>query len=47
MHPEVIENNNVPCPECGMSLDRVDISLPFSNTKYVCPMHPEIVVVVL
>jgi P-type Cu+ transporter len=42
MCPEVRESKPVPCPSCGMALER---ETPISNTRteYTCPMHPEIV----
>jgi len=43
MHPEVMEEKNVPCPQCGMALEPLVPSLPASRTEYTCPMHPEIV----
>ena len=42
MCPEVRETKPVPCPSCGMALEREN---PLSPTRmeYTCPMHPEIV----
>jgi Cu+-exporting ATPase len=42
MCPEVREPKPVPCPSCGMALEREN-PLPASRTEYTCPMHPEIV----
>ena len=42
MCPEVRESKPVPCPSCGMALERESV-LPVSRTEYTCPMHPEIV----
>jgi len=43
MCPEVRESAPVPCPKCGMALDRESPALPAMTTEYTCPMHPEIV----
>ena len=43
MHPEVLEDKNVPCPKCGMALEPLVFTLPASRTEYACPMHPEVV----
>ncbi|HSZ60638.1 MAG TPA: heavy metal translocating P-type ATPase [Terriglobales bacterium] len=43
MCPEVRESAPVPCPKCGMALDRESFALPATTTEYTCPMHPEIV----
>jgi Cu+-exporting ATPase len=42
MCPEVRETKPIPCPSCGMALER---ETPVLNTRveYTCPMHPEIV----
>ncbi|HEV2399146.1 MAG TPA: heavy metal translocating P-type ATPase [Candidatus Sulfotelmatobacter sp.] len=42
MCPEVRETKPVPCPSCGMALEREN-PLPATRTEYTCPMHPEIV----
>ena len=42
MCPKVRESKPVPCPSCGMALERESV-LPVSRTEYTCPMHPEIV----
>jgi Cu+-exporting ATPase len=42
MCPGVVENEPVPCPHCGMALERVQ-SLSFEQAvQYTCPMHPEV-----
>lgn len=43
MHPDVREHEQVPCPDCGMALEPVEIQMPATKTEYTCPMHPEIV----
>ncbi len=43
MCPEVRESTSVPCPKCGMALERESFALPATTTEYTCPMHPEIV----
>jgi Cu+-exporting ATPase len=43
MHPEVRTSRPVPCPKCGMALERVDVAAPVTKTEWTCPMHPEIV----
>jgi P-type Cu+ transporter len=42
MCPEVHESKPVPCPKCGMALER-ETPLPSAHTEYTCPMHPQIV----
>jgi P-type Cu+ transporter len=42
MCPEVRETKPVPCPSCGMALEREN-PIPTTRTEYTCPMHPEIV----
>jgi P-type Cu+ transporter len=42
MCPEVRESKPVPCPSCGMRLER-EIPVASSRIEYTCPMHPEIV----
>jgi Cu+-exporting ATPase len=42
MCPGVVEDKPVPCPHCGMALERVQ-ALSFGQAvQYTCPMHPEI-----
>jgi len=43
MCPEVRESAPVPCPKCGMALERESLAFPTTTTEYTCPMHPEIV----
>ena len=43
MCPEVVEDEPVPCPHCGMALERVQPVTFGSAVRYTCPMHPEIV----
>ncbi len=42
MCPEVRETKQVPCPSCGMALER-ESPVAFTRIEYTCPMHPEIV----
>jgi Cu+-exporting ATPase len=42
MCPEVRETKQVPCPSCGMALER-EVPLATMRTEYTCPMHPEVV----
>jgi Cu+-exporting ATPase len=42
MCPEVRESKPVPCPSCGMALER-ELPVTSSRVEYTCPMHPEIV----
>ena len=43
MCPEVRESRQVPCPKCGMALERETPAALGSKTEWTCPMHPEIV----
>ena len=43
MHPEIRQDHPGSCPKCGMALEPVAPTQPFSKTEYVCPMHPQIV----
>jgi Cu+-exporting ATPase len=43
MCPDVLEEKPVPCPKCGMALERASFLPPQTKTDYVCPMHPEVV----
>ncbi|MGD2127697.1 MAG: copper-translocating P-type ATPase [Lysobacterales bacterium] len=43
MCPGVVEDEPVPCPHCGMALERVVTPTLARKTKYTCPMHPEVV----
>ena len=42
MCPEVKETKPVPCPSCGMALER-ETPVAATKTEYTCPMHPQIV----
>ena len=42
MCPDVRESKPVPCPKCGMALER-ETPLVATRVEYTCPMHPEIV----
>jgi P-type Cu+ transporter len=42
MCPEVRESKPVPCPRCGMALER-ESPVASSRLEYTCPMHPEII----
>jgi Cu+-exporting ATPase len=42
MCPEVRESKPVPCPRCGMALER-EIPIASSGAQYTCPMHSQIV----
>jgi P-type Cu+ transporter len=42
MCPEVRESKPVPCPSCGMALER-ELPVTSNRVEYTCPMHPEIV----
>ncbi|MEJ2400525.1 MAG: copper-translocating P-type ATPase [Xanthomonadales bacterium] len=42
MCPDVLEDEPVPCPHCGMALERVGAAVPGEGMEYTCPMHPEI-----
>jgi Cu+-exporting ATPase len=43
MCPEVLEQEPVPCPKCGMALESASPPTLLSRTQYTCPMHPEVV----
>lgn len=43
MCPEVLEDEPVPCPKCGMALEPASPLQAGTRTEYVCPMHPEVV----
>jgi Cu+-exporting ATPase len=43
MCPGVVEDVPVPCPHCGMALERVQSLSLGQPTRYSCPMHPEVV----
>ncbi|MBT8063664.1 MAG: copper-translocating P-type ATPase [Gammaproteobacteria bacterium] len=43
MCPDVLEDEAVPCPHCGMALERVVSAVPGQQAAFTCPMHPEIV----
>ncbi len=43
MHSEIRQDHPGSCPICGMALEPVAPTQPFSKTEYVCPMHPQIV----
>jgi len=43
MCPGVVEDEPVPCPHCGMALERVGAALPGQDLEWRCPMHPEVV----
>ena len=43
MDPEIVRNEPVSCPKCGMALEPMTPAAPASRTEYTCPMHPEIV----
>ena len=42
MCPGVVEDRPVPCPRCGMALEKVPEPAFGRPTQYTCPMHPEI-----
>jgi P-type Cu+ transporter len=42
MCPEVRVTKQVPCPSCGMALER-ESPVAVTRIEYTCPMHPEIV----
>jgi Cu+-exporting ATPase len=42
MCPEVRASRPVPCPKCGMALERESTGIS-SHLEYTCPMHPEVV----
>ena len=43
MCPGVAEDEPVPCPHCGMALERVQPVSFGQPLRYTCPMHPEVV----
>ncbi len=43
MCPDVLEQEPVPCPSCGMALEPAAPALFPTSVRYTCPMHPEIV----
>jgi Cu+-exporting ATPase len=43
MCPDVLEDTPVPCPHCGMALEKVVSPLAAAAVSYTCPMHPEVV----
>jgi Cu+-exporting ATPase len=43
MHPEVQQEGQGSCPNCGMALEPCIPSITPSKTEWTCPMHPEIV----
>ena len=43
MCPDVLEDTPVPCPHCGMALERVRPVTIGQGLQYTCPMHPEVV----
>jgi Cu+-exporting ATPase len=43
MDPEVRQQEPGSCPKCGMVLEPMTVTAPFTKIEYVCPMHPEIV----
>jgi Cu+-exporting ATPase len=42
MCPEVREDAPVPCPKCGMALER-ETPVVLGRIEYTCPMHPQII----
>jgi Cu+-exporting ATPase len=42
MCPDVLEDEPVPCPHCGMALEQVVTHLAAPKTVFICPMHPEL-----
>ena len=42
MCPDVVEDKPVPCPHCGMALERVQPAIFDQRVEYTCPMHPEV-----
>jgi len=42
MCPDVVEDRPVPCPHCGMALEKVQPLALGQAVQYTCPMHPEI-----
>jgi len=43
MHPEVRTLGPSACPDCGMALEPLDVTVGATRTEYICPMHPEVV----
>lgn len=43
MHPEVQQEGQGSCPQCGMALEPAGLPVMATRTQYTCPMHPEIV----
>jgi len=43
MHPDVQQQGAGVCPECGMSLEPMDVPSARTKIEYTCPMHPEII----
>ncbi len=43
MCPGVVEDEPVPCPHCGMALERVQPVTIGRIVQYTCPMHPEVI----
>lgn len=43
MHPEIKQEKMGSCPECGMTLEPISISLENTKTEWICPMDPEVV----
>ncbi len=43
MHPEVVEEQNIPCRICGMALDAIEPIQLGAQVEYTCPMHPEVI----
>ncbi|MCS6926203.1 MAG: heavy metal translocating P-type ATPase [Candidatus Binatia bacterium] len=43
MHPEVRQEGPTACPQCGMALEPLSVSVSGTRIEYTCPMHPEIV----
>jgi Cu+-exporting ATPase len=42
MCPDVLETEPVPCPHCGMALERVRPMTIGQGLQYTCPMHPDV-----
>jgi len=42
MCPEVLEEEPVPCPKCGMALESAAPPALLTKTQYTCPMHPDV-----
>ncbi len=45
MHPELQAKKRGTCPNCGMALEpmTMTVAAPPAVTEYVCPMHPQVV----